>query len=1415
MKKLVVLLYAVFLLSILAPIASFSQKMSEEDIKKNLPKMLGANNIGKEFWFSIPPCALDWSAGFPNFIKLYITAATKTLVTIEVPGKGYKNLKMTIPNDVIEVNIEPTVGQAYNHDPYKVAPPETVYPGAGIHVYADDPLVVYCIVRYQATSDGFLALPVSSLGREYIVATYPDMSAMYPSWKDFPSEVTITAAYDNTDVLFTIGGNVLTKTSGGNKTGTTLQATMNAGDVWTFATTGDEADLTGSKVRSSKPVGVVSANYCANIPTMNRWCDYCVEMDIPTFTWGKVLHVGKIPSRKYPSIVRIFAKEPNTLIFRDGKQIGSIQAAGGVISRAYLEMRMVGMNEQPRSIVLSGDKPIGVTLYNCGTEEDQNNNYNSDPFFMAITPIEQYQKEITFCTPGIYGATGFPENYLNLVYETDEYGLMPDDVEFAEVQSGQYIWSKVRSKFAGIDELFRYDIDGKKYALKMITLPHDGVYKIRAKKPFACYSFGFSFCDSYGYPTSAALADLEKPDTIPPLPIWKAECDGTIKGATVTDKPDDPTIRSNLSMIVFNKLESFNYTFKYDPFVPGQSPDTKWEAEVIDKTKDARAVIIFTDRRGNDTTITIDYFATKLTIRPEYKDFGLHKAGAVVQQKFWAINESKESSADIYRLELKNKNQGFELVLPFNLPYLKLKPMDSVEFFVKFTATESGEFKDSIGIGDTCIFAFKSFVKAKVDEPGIEVSDINFGDVTVGKTVQKEMQIKNIGRADLVITGYVGPSLSVYTTNLPSISQATPLILKPDEIYTFKVNFTPDAEKEYPDQILFNNDAKRVDSIGLILGRGIKPGLLANGYDWGRRRIDRPAFPAGPYPPDPGNDVIKLENNGSEKVQIIGINIKSDINGSAFEFDRNKFNGMEIQPNSSVIVPVKFHPVQVGNHELVFTYENSAGSPTETRLAGIGILPKISTSDYDFDTTIVFDYSDVQTRTIRITNEEYEWQDKVTIEELIVGASADAINKDLNAWGKEGFRYNESALNLPLTLQPGESLEFPAEFVAQKVKDANATLTTKSDAETEVTSKWHGYGTSQSISTEGGSSRICIYTQAIIKTKIINTGFGEVEILSLGFDPIDPSFVFNNPLDAQGFTLKGGETREVEILYVPTAVGTKSVDVLVRTNILGADSLKRIKIEGTAVHFDRTTTVEVPEGSKNPIIGQVVYSSIRLNDGNDIAFAGVTDLTVTVEYFGDFMQAIRENIGVGADFAGKLELQNLVIDDTAGKITFDLKAIGNYVLTGSGELVKLAFRTYLPTNNQRIDSSFINATVKVNRNLCLDITGSKNEIRLKPTCVYDLRWVIVTGVDYALNQISPNPVGSSGTDIKFSVGLEGWTELQIINTLGEVVAVPVSERLKPGEYSVRVPVDNLPSGTYIVRMVSGQYTQTVQMVVNK
>jgi hypothetical protein len=607
MKKSFTFLLLFFLLVIVSR-TLFSQDIEIDKLSKRLPEMLGANNVGKEFYFTIPPCLEDESGGSNNFIKIFVTASTKTLVTVEVDGTGFLKKKNSVPNDVIEFNITPSQGQPFTKSAESSNVPERIFPQKAIHVYADAPLVVYCVVRYHYTSDGFLALPVPSLGKEYIVAGWNVDPMFSATWRyKVPNMTGIVAAYDDTRVRFALGGNDKTITAGGMKSGDSTEFILQRGDVWMVSTNSDSADLSGSKIISNKPVAVVTGNMCANIPNDNRWCDYIVEMDLPTYTWGRDYFVPKIPNRKYPSIIRVFAKEPDTRIFRDGELIGNLKTGGGVAGEAFLTMRMVPMEETPRSVVISGDKPIGVTLYNTGAKEDGEPHSKTDPFQMTITPIEQFQKEITFCTPGIRGGQGFIENYLNLVYETDENGKMPDDYMFAEVENGSVIWEKLNSKFPGKDELFSKSIKGKQYAVKLINLPGDAVYAIKANHLFSAYSFGFSEYDSYGYPTSAVLADLEKTDTLCPVPTYTMEKNGYVKNGVVTDMPDDDKIRANLAMMYMDDFKSYNYKFDYRPFVAGETRTTTWTLDVIDTILNAKATLIFTDRRGNDTTIVVKY----------------------------------------------------------------------------------------------------------------------------------------------------------------------------------------------------------------------------------------------------------------------------------------------------------------------------------------------------------------------------------------------------------------------------------------------------------------------------------------------------------------------------------------------------------------------------------------------------------------------------------------------------------------------------------------------------------------------------------------------------------------------------------------------------------------------------------------
>jgi hypothetical protein len=787
------------LLIMLFSINSFSQ-INLSNIREDLPKLAGSNSSGKEFWFSIPPCYEDESVGHDNFVKVFITSTVKTLVKLEVPGRIYQQTKMTIANDVIEFNIPAQVAQPFSKGGKEPAPPDQVYKGYGFHITADQPIIVYVVVRYWYTSDGFLAIPISALGTEYISASYPDMSAMYGGYY-FPSEVTITAPYPETKVAFTLGGNPNTKTASGTLPGETVYATLQSGDVWAISSKGAEADLTGSKIISNKPISVISGNQCTNIPTNNRWCDYTVEADLPTYTWGTEYHVGKIPNRKFPSIIRIFAKEPNTKVFIDGKEVGLLTKSGGKIGEAYLDMRMSSKSEQPKSVVVTGNKPIAVTFYNCGVEEDGYPYVNSDPFVMSMTPVQQYQKEILICTPGVNGS-GFPDNYINLVYETDELGTIPEDLEFAEKDNGNFKWYKIRSKFSGLDESFKYDLNGKKYALKTIKLPKDGIYKIRAKNPFSAYSFGYSNFDSYGYQAFAGLADLEKIDTLPPVPKYLQLCNGDIKDAIVEDKPDDASYRSNLGLIYMYNDSSYNYKFSYDEFIPGANSSTKWNLEVIDKSKIARAIINFTDRRGNDTTIIINYDAPNVKIVPNLIDFGKTKKDEIKTNQFEIVNLSNKNFT-IYEIKTRSGKNYLELS-GLNFPII-VPPLSTYKVPFKFTALYKGIFNDAIIITDSCQNDLICEVKANIIDK-VELSIIptiaDFGSLAKDSNVSKPFYIKNDSFDKVTISKLI---LKSGKNGFAINGASTPFDLAANDSLKFLVDFSNNQIGVYFDTILVND----------------------------------------------------------------------------------------------------------------------------------------------------------------------------------------------------------------------------------------------------------------------------------------------------------------------------------------------------------------------------------------------------------------------------------------------------------------------------------------------------------------------------------------------------------------------------------------------------------------------------------
>ncbi|MCK5742109.1 MAG: T9SS type A sorting domain-containing protein [Chlorobi bacterium] len=476
-----------------------SVTQAEDFDKEHLPKLLGSNNSGTEFYLSfIVQFNVETTAKTEN--RLFISSVSETEVLIERKDKAFSKTIITKANEVIYVDLPDEVAQPYIKISTKKPLPEDVMVGGALHVKSNAPIVVYGVSKILLGGEGFLAIPVSVFGNEYITNTWNDPSTsnyIMGSWTN------IVAAYDNTSIRFKLGGTSSTETSGGLKPGRTKQFEMNAGDVVCIGTASKNGDITGSVSTGDRPFGVLSGVGCAFIPTGVWACDMIVSMELPTSSWGKIYPVSTIDGRSKSSFIRIVSKESNTTIYRDGLELGFIETAGGINGRGWLSMRAT--QDSSKTVVISADKPVGVTQFNPGANDD---GANSDPFQMVLAPYEKYQNDITFHTPGVQDSSiGFLYNYVNIIYKPTEAGTIPDDLQIATFVDGNIEWKQLNAISSDPGKEFEYTIKGQRIFMKTYQLPGDGVYRIKANDPIGAYLYGMSKWDAYGYPASVALEE--------------------------------------------------------------------------------------------------------------------------------------------------------------------------------------------------------------------------------------------------------------------------------------------------------------------------------------------------------------------------------------------------------------------------------------------------------------------------------------------------------------------------------------------------------------------------------------------------------------------------------------------------------------------------------------------------------------------------------------------------------------------------------------------------------------------------------------------------------------------------------------------------------------------------------------------
>ena len=1488
--------------------AAVAQDDLVDSFKDNLPQLLNSNNAGTLFWITFHPCYED--TGPNNALRIYVSSAVATTVTLEIPGLAITRQKVTIPNDVIEFRLPVAEGQAYSKGGQMSGPPQPaqVWEGRAIKLSADYPIIVYGVTRYQYTSDGYLALPVSSLGKKYQVASYEDPTDNTNQY--FPSFTSIVGAYDNTKVTFRLGGfeNAMVPLLSGDtlRANEVIRATLNEGDILLIPGIGPFNDLTGSTINATKPVNVLSGSFCAYIPSFTPACDFIIEQELPENIWGKKYHVTPIQGRKKYGIIKIFAKKPMTQYYFDGLPSGTIQSAGGLRSRGWIETR-TGADDFPRPVVVSANEAINVVQYNPGQNDD---GVENDPFQLQLSPLEQYQTEIVFNTPGIRGGFGFKDNFVNIAYKATIDGGLPQDMEIAEVVDGQFRWIALEAYSGNPGTAFNdHDVDGRKYYSKTIRLLYDGVYKLRANDPFVAYAYGYDWYDSYGFPTSVATADLETPDTLAPYVTFMQVCSGDVAGEVIDEPRIDPENRSNLGLIYMDIPNSYNFSFDVEPYIMGTTPMTTWTLTVNDETLNGVANLVFMDRAGNRKDTMIEHYALSPTLSPYQENYGTFKIESpptTESRTFTLRNEGEREIGDRYSIYVTLDSkiaedkpndifgyQNFDLIGLENVNLAPLAVGAEVKFDVVFTANVEGYFKDSVGVlvienstGDTCVFTYFALVEAFIGYPYINATDHDFDLQVVNSrsnTIDLILENPNVApykaTTDLKIIGLeLTNGLGIKGTDeifefemigfdLSTLSESNPIRLKPGEFRTLRVSFKPAMVQDYSGTITWIADTQTPDHLTELLGRGIQPGLIVNGENWLERLVDPNSYinKGGVYtfaPYASANNAITLENNGSAEVTINSVTIAENILGSAFKTDDGQdlsdpnvltgiFGNMKIAPNSKRTIPVYFHPTTNGDHSLVLTFNSDAPDDPTSTLRGIGIFPRTSSEDFDFGHMIVG--TTKKTGSVKFTNNVWENDHDVVITDFVENTVGGATFSEFGGngifrWDRNGITdQNGNAVVFPITLAPGEFVIVPGEFEAVTFGSFEVSLTTVSDAEFEVTSVWTGTAEVEGSSMKAAEAVTCINRPILMRASITNEGSEELTVTGLtvtnddGIGNVvlgDFSILTDTP-----FTLGAGDEKDIEIVFTPTTLYNNAVLYLraMTSSTTKPEDETTLTVSATEVELlsrsliskgggkGTETEVNVAPG-KGDAIGYSVY--IQSDKVVDNSFN--TEFTVEVSYNKDFLGIGHESgnqakIFVGDDFAGMGYIITGTTDsfnEISNRETVRITLQGNEDLATNFnrdlEMIHIKFDSYLPIYKDTDGKLVIKSKEAVIEHTileddhCVKFNYAYSKVTLDEVCVDFMRPIQISATKYNLVQVNPNPVGSDGADIVFSVGGRNIpTEIRLYNAQSELVSVPFTGVLNSGEYTVRIPIEDLSSGVYFYEMVSGPFKDTKKMIIVK
>ncbi len=328
---------------------------------------------------------------------------------------------------------------------------------------------------FSYSNDASLLLPTHVLGRDYLAMSWAGLGCK-------SGFVSVTATQDDTVLelepvgKFDPGGGFDEQGHGQTKLnrGDVIQlSSVSLGGPFCFNTEG--SDISGTRVRASRPVQVIAGHACANLPTpKTEACDHLEEAMFPLETLGKD-HLVAVPAGPdgaiSPHTLRILAAGPGTEVRFDPEVAPPTTLSPGVPFE---------LNYVKQDVRVLSNAPVLVAAFMQGSHSVPTQ--TGDPSESLAVPSEQFRNEYVFLAPQNYDVS-----FVNVVAKLGAKVALDGNV----VAQGEY-----------------HAIGASGFGVARVKLGSTGIHRAEGDGKFGISVYGYGRYTSYMYPGGLNLTHI-------------------------------------------------------------------------------------------------------------------------------------------------------------------------------------------------------------------------------------------------------------------------------------------------------------------------------------------------------------------------------------------------------------------------------------------------------------------------------------------------------------------------------------------------------------------------------------------------------------------------------------------------------------------------------------------------------------------------------------------------------------------------------------------------------------------------------------------------------------------------------------------------------------------------------------------